>query len=168
MVEANQDADGAQLRRQVGELADRTEIANLIGRLGLWLDEKRFDEAQSIFTADAAAQTSGGTARGIELVADQARRNHADFERTQHVIANVLTDLDGDRATVRANLIATFVHHADAPRPTSALGERYRFEAVRTPQGWRLSRVQTSPVWRSDSKDGGSPTQANLSAGSGR
>jgi hypothetical protein len=87
-------------------------------------------------------------------VAEQARRNHADFEHTQHVITNTLIDLDGDRATIGANLIATFVHHDGAPEPRFALGERYRFEAARTPRGWRLSRVQVTPLWRSSSRNG--------------
>ena len=134
---------------QVQELVDRDAIADLVGRLGLWLDEKRFDEARSIFTEDATADTPGGSVRGLGLVAEQARRNHSDFERTQHAITNVLIDLDGDRATVRANLIATFVQRADAPGSQFTLGERYRFVAVRTPEGWRFSRVEVTPVWRS-------------------
>ena len=29
------------------------------------------------------------------------------------------------------------------------LGERYNLEAVRTSLGWRFSRVEVTPVWRS-------------------
>ncbi len=168
MVEVNQNADVAQIRRQLQELVDRNEITDLISRLGLWLDEKRFDEARSIFTEDVAAQTPGGSVQGIELVADQARRNHSAFAETQHVITNVLIDLDGDRATARANLIVTFVQRADAPRPHFALGERYHFEVARTSQGWRFSRVQTTLVWRSGSRDGGSLAQTTSPADSAR
>jgi hypothetical protein len=57
--------------------------------------------------------------------------------------------LDGDRATVGANLIATMVPSSDEPDAHLTIGERYRFEAVRTPAGWRFSRVEVSPVWRS-------------------
>ena len=56
--------------------------------------------------------------------------------------------LDGDRAEVRANLIATFAPSVGTlPEPTFTLGEVYRFEAARTAQGWRLSRIETTPVW---------------------
>jgi SnoaL-like domain len=41
------------------ELIDRGEIAELVSRLGLWLDEKRFDEARSILTEDATAKAPG-------------------------------------------------------------------------------------------------------------
>jgi hypothetical protein len=130
------------------ELTDRTAITDLVSRLGAWLDEMRFDDPQSLFTDDVTVATAGGQAQGIDRVVAQARRNH-DVERLQHVITNVLIDLDGDRASVGANLTVTFVPRADDPASQFALGERYRFQAARTAQGWRLSRVEISPVWRS-------------------
>jgi hypothetical protein len=127
------------------EIADRLAITDLVSHLGLWLDEKRFDDARSVLTEDASVSTPGGTAEGIDRVVAQASRNHEDA--TQHRITNVLIDLDGDRATVGANLVVTFARDG-VPRAT--LGERYRFQAVRTPEGWRLSRVEVKPVWKTD------------------
>ena len=132
----------------VQEMTDRHAITDLVSRLGLWLDEMRFDDPRSLFTEEVTVATLGGQAEGIDRAVAQARRNHA-VERLQHVITNVLIDLDGDRATVGANLVVTFVPRADDPASQFALGERYRFEAVRTAQGWRLSRVEIRPVWRS-------------------
>lgn len=125
------------------DLTDRREITDLVSHLGLWLDEGRFDEAPSILIDDVTVDTPGGHAEGIEHVIAQARRNHQ-HDHLQHVITNVLIDLDGDRATVRANLVVTFADDA----VTSQQGERYRFEALRTPGGWRLSRVEVVPVWK--------------------
>ncbi|HUA02457.1 MAG TPA: nuclear transport factor 2 family protein [Solirubrobacteraceae bacterium] len=147
---------------QTQELGDRREIADLIARLGLMLDEKRFGETASILADDVTVKTPGGSAQGREAVAAQASRNHT--VRTQHVISNVLIELDGDRAQARANLIATF-----APDPGSrlvingeeqrnaylTLGEVYRFGARRTADGWRLERIETEPVWSSQRLAGG-------------
>ena len=128
----------------VQQLADRAEITDLVSRLGRWLDEKRFDEATEVLTDDATVKTPGGAAEGIERVIAQARRTH-EIAETQHVITNALVDLDGDRASVRANLVVTFVHGEE--RSLFTLGEVYRFQAVRTPAGWRLAGIEVAPVW---------------------
>jgi 3-phenylpropionate/cinnamic acid dioxygenase small subunit len=125
------------------DLNDRREIADLVSRLGLWLDEGRFAEAPSILVDDVSVDTPGGHAEGIERVVAQAQRNHQ-YAHLQHVITNVLVDLDGDRASVRANLVVTFANDAIV----SQQGERYRFDARRTPDGWRLSRIEVVPLWK--------------------
>ncbi|MFD0656439.1 nuclear transport factor 2 family protein [Thermocatellispora tengchongensis] len=93
---------------QAQELLDRDEITRLVYRLGVVLDEGRFDEMPSIFTEDATVHTPGGLAKGRDALTAQAQRTHSPGERIQHVVGNVLIDLDGDRADVRANLVVTF------------------------------------------------------------
>jgi SnoaL-like domain len=144
------------------ELIDRGEIAELVSRLGLWLDEKRFDEARSILTEEATAKAPGGSVAGVDQVAEQARRNH--MVPTQHVITNVLIDLEGDRATVGANLIATFVDGPDPSGPLFQRGERYTFEVVRTADGWRLSQVESKPIWSIGPRDPGARSRASSGA----
>jgi 3-phenylpropionate/cinnamic acid dioxygenase small subunit len=131
----------------IEELMDRVEIEDLVRRLGACLDERRFDDLQAVLADDVTARTPGGLAEGRDAVIAQARRNHPAEDRIQHVISDVLIDLDGDRAAVRANLIATFVRRDTASRPHMTLGEIYRFGARRTPDGWRLASVETQPVW---------------------
>jgi hypothetical protein len=145
------------LTNQLQRLEDRQAIAQLVAQLGRMLDEKRFDDARSILADDVTVYTPGGHACGSEAVVAQARRTHT--VNTQHAISDVLIDLDGDRAHVRANLIATFAPDrpgarlviGDAEHPDSylTLGEVYRFEAVRTDAGWRLARIETERVWSS-------------------
>jgi hypothetical protein len=151
--------DLPSLNRQLQDITDRQAVSDLITRLGAMLDDKRFDDAGAVLADDVAVQTPGGSARGPEAVVAQARRNHT--VRTQHVITDVLIDLQGDRAEARANLIVTFVPDSDQPearlaigssdQPVSRLmiGERYRFEAVRGARGWRLARIEVGRVWSS-------------------
>jgi hypothetical protein len=151
--------DPNSLHHQLRDITDRQAISDLITRLGVMLDDKRFDDARTVLSDDVAVQTPGGSARGPEAVIEQARRNHT--VRTQHVITDVLIDLIGDRAEARANLIVTFVPDSDQPearlaigssdQPVSRLmiGERYRFEAVRGERGWRLTRIEVGRVWSS-------------------
>ena len=119
---------------------DRQDITDLISRLGRWLDDKRFGDARAVLTEDVTVSTPGGQAEGIDRVVAQASRNHQ--VPTQHLITNVLVDVEGDTATATANLLVTFAE------PFSQQGERYRFGAARTPDGWRLSRVEVTPIWR--------------------
>src|SRR5262249_27972198 len=139
---------GANEMSDLQELTDRADLNDLLARQGRWLDEQRFDESESIFTDDVTVSTPGGQASGLPAVVDQARRNHTRYARTQHVTSNVSVDLTGDHATVGANLIATLVQDDSTGEPTLTLGERYHFDAVRTPQGWRFRRVEITPVWR--------------------
>ncbi|KUJ37299.1 hypothetical protein ACZ90_70325 [Streptomyces albus subsp. albus] len=130
------------------ELSDRAQLHDLLARQGRWLDERRFDEAADIFTPDAVARTQGGESHGLAALVAQARRTHERFACTQHFTTNALIDLDGDRAVLRANLLAVFVPQSADATPVP-VGERYRFEAVRTAQGWRFSRVEADLIWRS-------------------
>src|SRR5262245_59391446 len=111
---------------QLQELLDRSDLTNLVSRLGVWLDEKRWEEARSVLTEDVTVETAGGSVAGVDRVAEQARRNHV--VPTHHVITNVVIDVDGDRAALAANLIVTFVGGADGSGRDAQLGERYRFE----------------------------------------
>ena len=121
------------------QLDDRQAVTDLVSRLGLWLDgETTLDQARAILAEDVSVSTPGGTAQGIEKVVAQARRNHE--VPTQHVITNVLVDLDGDRATAGANLV---VH-----LPRLDPGRALRVRGARDDEAWRLTRIVVEPRWK--------------------
>lgn len=141
----------------VRELIDRSELADLVHRLGVDLDEHRFDDMRSLLAADATVRTPGGLAEGRDAVVDQASRNHRPDQPSQHVITDLLIDLDGDRAHARANLIVAFgpvPGTADPAKPFElpvryTAGQVYDFTFVRTPEGWRFATIETTPRWTS-------------------
>ncbi|MFE1592061.1 nuclear transport factor 2 family protein [Nocardia sp. NPDC058705] len=140
------------LRGQLRELLDRQEIQALVDRLTAAVDEGRFDAFTTIYTADVTAKSPGGEARGREAVIALASRNYSSERHESHYISNVQIDLESDRAAVRANTIFTIfptvaVAGRMAPEPLFTSGGPYRFEAVRTTEGWRFSRVETQPLW---------------------
>ena len=125
---------------------DRLDHLDLVARLGACLDEHRFDDLRALFTADATISTPGGTAEGVDAVVAQATRNHQGYAHLQHRLTDVLVDLAGDTAAVRANLAARF---ATAEHVTVLeLGGVYRFTTRRTAEGWRFSTMEVVPVWR--------------------
>jgi len=97
------------------QLVDRNEIADLVHRLGVVLDYGKFDDLRALLTEDTSVRTPGGTAEGREAVIAQARRNHPPKQPIQHVITNILVDLNGARAQARANLVVYFGPPAGAP-----------------------------------------------------
>jgi hypothetical protein len=155
--------NAASMNDQVQQLLDRAQITDLVFRLGVCLDEGRFGEMGSLFIDEATASTPGGTAHGRQAIVAHAERNHRREYASQHVGSNLLVDLEGDRATVRGNLVVRVAPPPATDMPVSTppplapalgftLGEVYRIECVRTPDGWRFSRVNTVPVWMSGTR----------------
>lgn len=140
---------------QLDEVAQRAEIGALLDRYLLSLDENRIDDAwsRSIFTADVRIEFPVSHHEGVDGLATYHREALAKFERTQHLNSGAVIDLDGDRATVRANLISTHVLRS-VPVPPGAdwaslftTGTYVDGEARRTADGWRFRRLSFRLVW---------------------
>jgi hypothetical protein len=128
-------------------LIDRDALTALVHSVGRNLDTKQFDAFRSIYTEDAQAATPGGVANGIDAILVQVRRNHEDFEVSQHLFGDVHIELDGERAEVGANTLVTLVPHATELEIYRQLGVYYSFDALRTTDGWRVTRVGIKPLW---------------------
>src|SRR5215207_11132669 len=135
------------------EIHDRMVITDLVYRLGVCLDEGRFDDLHDLAIEGAAVRTPDGESVGRDAFVAQARRNHPADQAFHHVTTNVLIDLDGDQAKVRANLLVHITDLADAaddapaPPPRCSIGEVYHFDVVRTADGWRFAHVAATPMW---------------------
>jgi SnoaL-like domain len=125
---------------------DQLELERTVWSLGRCLDERDFDGLRQLFTADATV-TTAATATGLDAVVEQARRRHSQDDGIQHVITNLIADVDGDQATGRANLLVSFAHAGPADPAPRLIGEVYRFAFRRTPQGWRISRLTATRTW---------------------
>ncbi|HWE07777.1 MAG TPA: nuclear transport factor 2 family protein [Solirubrobacteraceae bacterium] len=127
-------------------IADRIEIADLFTRLARLLDEKRWEDADTVFADDVAVQSPrGGELRGIDKVVGFMRQAEVEGEHTQHTTTDLLVDVDGDQAAASANSLAYFYRDGQAPHLTSGL--RLTCTAVRTPAGWRIREYRVMPAW---------------------
>jgi 3-phenylpropionate/cinnamic acid dioxygenase small subunit len=147
MTELQVPADSGRLATVWAEVADQLLIERLLARQGRCLDEGDFDGLRALFTSDATVTTPGGTATGQDALVAQARNRHAPEDAIQHVITNVLTEVAGDAASVRANVVVTFARGGlDDPAPWG-LGtvNRYRLQWVE--DGWRIAALTSTPVW---------------------
>jgi hypothetical protein len=129
-----------------GVLLDRIEITDLFSRLNRLLDEKRWDDAHTVFDRDISVSSPrNGELNGIdELVALMREAENPD-ELTQHVTTDLLVDLDGDKATTSANSVTHFFRAGEVPHRTAGL--RLDGVVVRTPDGWRLRESRTTLLW---------------------
>ncbi|OYD66876.1 nuclear transport factor 2 family protein [Rhodococcus sp. OK302] len=82
-------------------LAER-EITRSISQFARAMDARDWDELHRIMTPDATAELGTGTLSGPAEVVTAIRSFLDECGPTQHLIGNVLVDVDGDRATSRA------------------------------------------------------------------
>ena len=124
-------------------LADRAELADLVARHSLWIDERRYDETDRLFTEDVVVTSPRGEARGIDELVGLVRSGHDTYAATLHSKSNLVIEVDGETATVRANDVAVFV--IDDNTEAVAAGV-HRYGARRTEHGWRFDRLVVTPV----------------------
>ncbi|PSJ29163.1 nuclear transport factor 2 family protein [Streptosporangium nondiastaticum] len=138
----------AQMNRQLQDLADRADITDLLDRYLRSLDERVFDEAwaRAFHTEDVTAEMPIGTVRGREAVLAHTRRGMALFDRTVHLGAGLLIEIDGDRATVRGAQLSTHVLAGGSEAPFVS-GGRTLTGLVRTADGWRISASALHVAW---------------------
>jgi 3-phenylpropionate/cinnamic acid dioxygenase small subunit len=126
-------------------IADRIEIADLFTRFALLLDEKRWEDADTVFTDDVAVHSPRGELHNLDKVVGFLRQAEVEGEHTQHVTTDLLVKVDGDQAAASANSLVYFYRDGQAPHRTSGL--RLACTAVRTPAGWRLRESRTMLAW---------------------
>jgi hypothetical protein len=128
---------------------DRLEIAELIARLAHLLDEGRPDDIALVYTPDVVVHSPRGELQGLaEVIAflrQSLRASQDEGEHTQHLHSNVLAEIDGDSASVRADQLVYYYRDGEQPHRISSL--RPAYTAVRTPRGWRFSEVRFRLAW---------------------
>jgi hypothetical protein len=127
----------------IRDLADRAELAALVARHSLWIDEARYDETSRLFTDDVVVNSRRGQARGPEALVSAARAAHEQYPRTMHSKANLIIETDGDVASIRAHDLAVYVLDDKTEAVAAAI---HRYGARRTRDGWRFDRLDVIPV----------------------
>lgn len=133
------------------ELADRGELIELLGRYADIADLKEFTTLPGLVYDDQVTMDFVSVTGMPVTTASRAdcaaslEVAFAAWTATHHVITGHVIDIDGDRATIHAHVRA---EHwlpeelaGDGPHRWLVVGF-YDDEAVRTADGWRLSRVK--------------------------
>jgi SnoaL-like protein len=136
-------------------LADRADLIELFGRYADIADQKEFTELPGLVLADPLTldfeAVAGIPPMTVPLGAyvEVLRDAFAPYTATHHVITGHVIDLDGDGATIHAHVRAEHWVPDElaggGPNRWLVVGF-YDNEAVRTADGWRLSRVRLTPT----------------------
>jgi len=130
---------------------DRAELIELLGRYADSADLKEFDELPAHIYTDPVTLDFSSVAdippmtTPLHDYVEILRATFGPFAATHHAITGHVIDVDGDRATIHAHVRAEHWLPAelvgDGPNCWLVVGF-YDNEAVRTADGWRLSRVK--------------------------
>ncbi|WP_328345835.1 nuclear transport factor 2 family protein [Micromonospora sp. NBC_00421] len=135
---------------------DRGDITQLVYRFYADTTEGKFDDLNKVLSEGVVVSNpGGGLTEGRDKVIAGASEGFKTEDRVQELVSNVLVDLDGDKAKVRADVVQLFGSSVTpkgkiAPEPTLTLNSRMRFEATRSSDGWRLSRIEGDVLWAID------------------
>ncbi|TQS29400.1 nuclear transport factor 2 family protein [Microbispora sp. KK1-11] len=127
-------------------VADRIEIADLFTRFARLLDEKRWQDADTVFADDVEVHSPrGGELRGIDKVVGFMRQGEVEGQQTQHLTTDLLVEVDGDQAAASAYSLVFYYREGQAPHFTGGL--RTTSTVVRTSAGWRIREQRITPAW---------------------
>ena len=138
------------------ELINKSEITGVVQRYFRALDEKHFDAGYfaSIFTAEAkVTRPNGASLVGPGEISASHEKSFARFEGSQHLLAAPDISVHGNKATVRANLVAMHMWQgsrtsANNPDNFFIAGGVIHSELVQTDGQWKITQISNDVVWR--------------------
>jgi hypothetical protein len=141
---------------QLKEIAEKTQIADLLSRYFAAVDDKRIDIriVKATFTSDAKIiRPDGSEILGQENILHGHIKSFARFKATHHVITNFIIDITNNVATFRSNMIAN--HMWADNEDNSSLNDKYFLAdgvlsglAIKVDNNWRIGELKNHVVWR--------------------
>ena len=124
-------------------------IQNLALQYARIIDDKAFDELETIFTSDAVVASPVFESKGLEEFRQQLQIMHT-FTGTLHMIGNQLGEWDGDSYRGQTYCIASHIHELDGVQRKIELGIRYDDEVVRVDGACKYRRRYLNVIWEQD------------------
>lgn len=130
---------------QLQWLVDREAIRDLVHDFAVRIDDKDQAGYAANFAEDGVLELPFGSFRGRQRIA--AMSGPPPHVSTHHLIGEIVIDLAGDTATTRTYLLATHRFDPADKSDKAHAGGWYTHEVVRTPEGWRFTRVRLDEAW---------------------
>lgn len=130
---------------------DRDAIVALTVRYCWALDERRFEQLDTVFAEDASADYGGDAPMtGPEQIGGFFASVVAatNIERSQHLVANHDVEITGDDATCRCHFQSHYVTRTAAGDENILdIGGSYFDTLRRTADGWRITDRVARRIW---------------------
>jgi ketosteroid isomerase-like protein len=139
----------------VNALADRQAIADLCARYCYALDRNDWPAVAACFTDEPVFTHPGGRVDGAVGIVERARGALEQLDASQHLLGNVLVDLDPhdpDAATCISYFQAQHVRAAAPGGDTYLIAGSYTDRLTRTAAGWRIAHRDQVYLWRSGNR----------------
>lgn len=137
--------------KAVQELLDRADISAVLHRYCTAIDTKDWALLETCFTEDLEADFRSFAGREVVKGREQwcaaIRSTIAGLDATQHMTANHVHQIDGDAATLRADLQAVHILANERGGEEYTIGGFYTIDLARTPDGWRFRRYALTVRW---------------------
>ncbi|TXR99791.1 nuclear transport factor 2 family protein [Streptomyces sp. col6] len=133
-------------------LVDKYAVAETCTRMAVYADRREWEKLDALFADKVVLDyTSLNGGEPVHLTPKEITGSWAatlsGYDSTQHLLANHLVDLDGDRAVCTASFHAT--HRLAAPHGASlwTLGGDYRWGLTRSGDRWLIDAVVMAATW---------------------
>jgi hypothetical protein len=134
---------------------DYEQVQELMVRYGRAIDTRDLLALRRCFTADMVARYAS-FAKELHGHGELEAYIHSAVTRldaTHHMFMNFIVDLEGDAGRFSCSVQA---QHVLANAPGGGLytvGGDYLNDVVRTPEGWKMTRLDFRPLWTSGNPD---------------
>lgn len=129
---------------EISTVADRLAIIDVVTRMFVYTDQKRWDDLLSeVFTGKVDFDGGFGGPVAVRPAADIVgdwRTGLDDLDGVHHQAGNYLIDLQGDQAEIHADAIAVHVKNDAANGKTRTFVGSYTIGAERSGAGWRVDK----------------------------
>jgi hypothetical protein len=144
-------------------LADRARIVDVIGSVGVYADQRRWDLVAAAFanpavidyrsSETAAAGSAEPASLSPEAIVTAWQSQLPGYLHTQHLITNPIVRIEGDRAFVTSQINATHYLPNDAGEDYWVFVGFYEHELTRTPAGWKISLMRANKLFDLGNKE---------------
>jgi hypothetical protein len=156
-------------------LADRAQIIDVIGSVGFYADQRRWDLVEAAFAektvidyrshGTAAAGQSEPQALTPKEIVMAWQTQLPGYLHTQHLVTNSVVTVDGTRATAKSQVYAThFLPNEKGDDYWTFVGF-YEHELQRTPAGWKITLMRANKLFELGNPDLPQLAAARVKAG---